>query len=230
MAWTEITRRQYVRIGCGYASGMMDAEWLLIAPFMPGPKRLGRKRTADMRRVADAIFYIACSGCQWRMLPKDLPPGSTVQGYFYLWRDTGTGGLLAAAIVHEASIQDRDGAVPLIASMKKLCPWLRHRIAGGGHAGPKLKEALGKLGKWTIEIIKRSDRAKGFVLLPKRWAPDRVRGRTHPCLAWAQPQACQRLRSHHRQRDSVGLHRQRPPYLKATRKSLKSRTAFQVRL
>ena len=61
----------------------------MIAPFMPGPKRLGRKRTADMRRVADAIFYIACSGCQWRMLPKDFPPRSTVQGYFYLWRDMG---------------------------------------------------------------------------------------------------------------------------------------------
>ena len=54
---------------------------------------------------------------------------------------TDTGGLLVEAAVHAASIQDRDGAVPLIASVKHLCPWLRHIIADGGYAGPKLKEA-----------------------------------------------------------------------------------------
>ena len=88
-----------------------------------------------------------------------------------------------------------NGAVPLIASMKSLCPWLRHLIADGGYAGPKLREALRKLGTWTSEIIKRSDHAKGFVLLPKRWAPDRVRGRTHACLALAQPQTVHAVQS-----------------------------------
>ena len=57
---------------------MTDREWALIKPFMPPPKRLGRPRTADLREVVNAILYIATTGCQWAMLPKDLgsaPPG-----------------------------------------------------------------------------------------------------------------------------------------------------------
>jgi hypothetical protein len=53
-------------------------------------------------------------------------------------------------------------------------PWLRHVFADGGYAGGKLKQALTKLGDWTIEIIKRSDRAKGFVVLPRRWVVERT--------------------------------------------------------
>jgi putative transposase len=52
-------------------------------------RQTGRPRTTDLRAVTDAILYIASSGCQWRMLPKDFPPVSTVQGYFYAWRDGG---------------------------------------------------------------------------------------------------------------------------------------------
>jgi transposase len=52
-------------------------------------KRLGRPRVTELRSVLDAILYIARTGCQWRMLPKDFPPFTTVQGYFYDWRDTG---------------------------------------------------------------------------------------------------------------------------------------------
>jgi len=63
-------------------------EWELIAPLLPLAKRGGRPRTTDLRAVVDAILYIASSGCQWRMLPKDFPPISTVQGYFYAWRDS----------------------------------------------------------------------------------------------------------------------------------------------
>jgi len=56
---------------------------------MPAVKRLGRPRATELRRVLDAILYIARTGCQWRMLPKDFPPFTTVQGYFYDWRDHG---------------------------------------------------------------------------------------------------------------------------------------------
>ena len=87
--WTEITRRKYEREGQRYASDLTDAEWALIEPHMPAVKRLGRPRETELRAVLDAILYIARTGCQWRMLPKDFPPFTTVQGYFYDWRDDG---------------------------------------------------------------------------------------------------------------------------------------------
>ena len=87
--WTEITRPKYDRVAPRYASDLIDAEWALIAPFMPVRKLLGRPRGTDLRAVLDAILYIARTGCQWRMLPKDFPPFTTVQGYFYRWRDSG---------------------------------------------------------------------------------------------------------------------------------------------
>jgi len=87
--WTEITRRKYEREGQRYASDLTDAEWALIEPHMPAVKRLGRPRETKLRSVLDAILYIAPTGCQWRMLAKDFPPFTTVQGYFYDWRDQG---------------------------------------------------------------------------------------------------------------------------------------------
>ena len=87
--WTKITRPKYEREGQRYASDLTDAEWALIEPQMPAVKRLGRPRDTELRAVLDAILYIARTGCQWRMLPKDFPPFTTVQGYFYDWRDNG---------------------------------------------------------------------------------------------------------------------------------------------
>ena len=77
-------------------------------------------------------------------------------------------------IVHPANIQDRDGAPSLLASIRVLYPWLRHVFADAGYAGEKLKGALKGLGDWTLEIIRRSDAAKGFVLLPRRWVVERT--------------------------------------------------------
>jgi putative transposase len=89
MAWTDITREQHKRAGLRYPSDLTDAEWALIAPLLPPARPGGRRRTTDLREVVNAIFYLASSGCQWRMLPKDFPPRSTVQGYFYEWRNMG---------------------------------------------------------------------------------------------------------------------------------------------
>lgn len=90
MAWTETTRPHYRRDELRYASDLKDREWELIAPFMPEPSRLGRPRKVDLRAVVNAILYILATGCQWRALPKDFPPRSTVQRYFYRWRDDRT--------------------------------------------------------------------------------------------------------------------------------------------
>ena len=88
--WTEISRRQYRRKGQGYSSSMTDSEWALIEGFMPSRCRLGRPRQVELRRVVDAILYILSAGCAWTLLPKEFAPVSTVQGYFYRWRDDGT--------------------------------------------------------------------------------------------------------------------------------------------
>lgn len=234
MAWTEITRGQYRREGLRYASDLTDGEWSLIASLMPAPSPIGRPRTTDLRQVMDAILYIASTGCQWRQLPKDFPPYSTVQGYFYEWAREGrflainhalvmaaretagreaspsagvidtqsvkttesggprgfdagkkvkgrkrhivtdTEGYLVGVEVHAADIQDRDGAVGVLISIRSLYPWLRHIFADGGYAGDKLREALTSCGRWTIEVIKRSDTAKGFKVLPRRWVVERT--------------------------------------------------------
>jgi transposase len=85
-----------------------------------------------------------------------------------------TMGLLIAAIVHRADIQDHDGAPLLLATMRGAFPWLRHVFADGGYAGGKLRQALAKLGTWTLDIVRRSDAAKGFQPLPRRWVVERT--------------------------------------------------------
>ena len=89
MPWTDAARREHARRTPPYASDLTDGEWALIAPFMPSPRKVGRPREVELREVVNAILYLASTGCQWRMLPKDFPPVSTVQRYFYDWRDAG---------------------------------------------------------------------------------------------------------------------------------------------
>jgi transposase len=90
---------------------------------------------------------------------------------------TDTDGNLVHAVVHAADIQDRDGAPLVLGEIVRRFPWLRHVFADGGYAGNKLKDALRRIGKCTVEIIKRSDTAKGFEVLPRRWVVERT-------LAW----------------------------------------------
>ncbi len=87
---------------------------------------------------------------------------------------TDTTGLLVALAIHGADIQDRDGAPGVLQSIRSSYPWLRHVFADGGYTVPKLKAALAKIGRWSIEIVRRCDTAKGFEVLPRRWVVERT--------------------------------------------------------
>jgi transposase len=83
--WTVKNRRRYDRSGLRYPSDLTDEEWSLIAPQIPPARRGGNKRTVNVREVVNAVMYLLGTGCQYRALPKDLPPRSTVYDYFARW-------------------------------------------------------------------------------------------------------------------------------------------------
>jgi len=83
--WTDENRGLYERKGLRYPSDLKDEEWALIAPLIPPAKRGGRRREVDVREVMNGVLYVLQTGCQWRALPKDLPPKSTVHDYLMLW-------------------------------------------------------------------------------------------------------------------------------------------------
>src|SRR6516164_2690168 len=83
--WTSRNRARYDRSKLRYPSDVTDEEWELIEPLIPPGKSGGGKRTVIMREVVNGLLYVLSTGCQWRAIPKDLPPKSTVYDYFDLW-------------------------------------------------------------------------------------------------------------------------------------------------
>ncbi len=80
--WNDEDRQRYDRRGLRYPSDLTDAEWALIEPLIPPAKRGGRRRSVDLREVVQGLLYVLETGCQWRHLPTDFPPRSTVWEYF----------------------------------------------------------------------------------------------------------------------------------------------------
>ncbi|MDB5315111.1 MAG: Insertion element hypothetical kDa protein [Rhodospirillales bacterium] len=90
MTWTAEYRRAADRRGLRYPSDLTQGEWAVVAPLIRGARRGGRPRSVNVREVLSAIFSVLSTGCQWQALPKDLPPKSTVWGYFSRWEWEGT--------------------------------------------------------------------------------------------------------------------------------------------
>lgn len=73
-----------------YPTDVTDGQWAILDKLIPPAKPGGRPRGVELREVVNALFYQARTGCQWDMLPHDLPPKSTVYEYFAAWRNDGT--------------------------------------------------------------------------------------------------------------------------------------------
>jgi transposase len=88
--WTVEKRARYNRDYLRYPSDATEEEWTEVAPLIPPARRGGRKRTVNIREVFTGLLYILSTGCQWRALPKEFPPRSTIFYYFGRWEAEGT--------------------------------------------------------------------------------------------------------------------------------------------
>ena len=90
LVWTSRNRGRYDRSRLRYPSDLTDEEWALVEPRIGPAKRGGNRRHIVVREVVNGLMYILSTGCQWRAIPKDLPPRSTLYDYFDLWGWDGT--------------------------------------------------------------------------------------------------------------------------------------------
>ncbi len=96
--WTAESHVRYDRSKLRYPSDLTEEEWALVKSSIPRAKRGGNRRTVDVREVLNGVMYVLSTGCQWRAIPKDLPPRSTVHHYFCRWQHDGTLGRLHHAL------------------------------------------------------------------------------------------------------------------------------------
>jgi len=147
--------------------------------------------------VVNAILYLLRTGCSWRQLPKDFPPWETVYWHFKRWRDDGSLDALhdtlrervreaegrdaqptaaiidALVLVTAANVQDRDGAQPALAAVRKAFPTISLVWADGGYAG-KLVEWAKQTARIVLEIVRKPEGQRTFEVLPRRWVVERT--------------------------------------------------------
>jgi transposase len=179
--WTVEQRRTHDRARLRHPSDLTDGEWALVAPLIPPARRGGRERGVDVRAVLDGIFYVLATGCQWRALPKDLPPRSTAHGYLTLWAWDGTLRRLHHALFFQAREQTGKEAGPTVAVIDS------QSVKGAGKGGlASIRRATTRARSgtsWSTRSV--SCRARPSI-------PPASRTGTGPCPSCAPPVGCSR--------------------------------------
>ena len=224
-----------------YSTDLKYSEWMLIAEFFPTYRR-GRPCKWTRRQIVNAILYVTRTGCQWRMLPKELPPWQTVYGYFRRWTRSGvwsrlnaalvalvrtrqgraaqpsaaiidsqsvktseggeqrgvdvykqtagrkrhivvdTLGLLLIVVVHSASLQDGTAGKLVLQKLFELIKhsvynrYCRLKLLWADAAYQGICEHVRKQFGWQLDIVRRLEGYKGFLVLPRRWIVERTFG------------------------------------------------------
>ena len=109
--WTTENRRRCHRDELRYPSDLTDDQWAQVVHLIPPAKRGGRRREVDVREVLNGIMYVLSTGCQWRYIPRDLPPRSTLHDYLQRWDYDGTLGKIHYALYQKCREQvDREAS------------------------------------------------------------------------------------------------------------------------
>jgi putative transposase len=124
-----------------YATDLTGEQYALVGPFLPKPKRTGRP-PADLREVLNAIFYLVRSGCQWRLLPHDFPPWSTVHTWYRRWRTDGTGERINEALRQQVRVAA--GRHPSPRSSAADSQSVKTTSQGGAHGFDNGKKVSGR--------------------------------------------------------------------------------------
>jgi transposase len=132
-----------------YPSDLSDQEWALLEPLLPSAKPGGHPRTTDLREVLNALFYLDRTGCQWRALPKDFPPWSTVWTYFRQWRNDGTWQRIHTALREHVRVKGGREPTPSAAIIDSQS--VKTSQKGGGAATTAARRSRGASAtSWSI--------------------------------------------------------------------------------
>jgi putative transposase len=157
-----------------YDTDLSDAAWAIVAPLLPPAKPGGRPRTTCLRSVLDAILYLLRTGCQWRLLPREYPPWSTVHHYFRSWRNSGTWVRLHRTLYAQTRLAAGRQACPTVVIMDGQSVKTTERGGVRGFDGHKLikgrkrhvlVDTLGLIMTRRVEPAGVSDQRAGARLL-----------------------------------------------------------------